>query len=96
MDQVIKLFGVFAAMGLAGATVYGAVMLVNVLARRFDRVGSTELEAMRQDLADLHARLEDQEQLRGRVLELEERLDFAERMLARRADAPALGTGDRP
>ncbi len=82
MDQVFKLFGIFAAMGLAGATVYAAVMLVNVLAKRFDRADSSDLEALRQDVTDLHGRLEEQDQLRGRVLELEERLDFAERLLA--------------
>jgi len=82
MDEILKLFGVFTAMGLAGATVYGAVKLVNVLARRFDRADSTDLEALRQDVADLHGRLEEQDQLRGRVLELEERLEFAERLLA--------------
>ncbi len=44
----------------------------------------------------LEDRLAELEAQQARILELEERLDFAERMLVRRADQPALGTGDRP
>ena len=45
-----------------------------------------ELQA---EMADLHARLEALEQEHGRVEELENRLDFAERLLARGADSEA-------
>jgi hypothetical protein len=37
---------------------------------------------LRAELEDLRAQLEEQQDLRQRVLELEERVDFAERMLA--------------
>lgn len=39
-------------------------------------------------LADLDAQAEEIHDLRGRMAELEERLDFAERLLAKQADAP--------
>lgn len=44
-------------------------------------------------LAELDAQGEELHDLRGRVLELEERLDFAERMLARQHEAEQLGNG---
>jgi hypothetical protein len=44
---------------------------------------------------DTEARLQDLEALYGRVAELEERLDFAERLLAKQEEAPRL-EGPRP
>ena len=41
------------------------------------------------EMADIHARIEALEQEQSRVEELENRLDFAERLLARGADAEA-------
>ena len=43
------------------------------------------------DLADLRAELAGLDELRSRVLELEERVDFAERLLAQRPDRGQLG-----
>lgn len=40
--------------------------------------------------ADLEACIAEVEQLRGRVIELEERADFAERMIALQREAPRL------
>ena len=42
-------------------------------------------------LDDVHGRLDELDQLRHRVSELEERLDFAERILAKQREAPRLG-----
>jgi hypothetical protein len=42
-------------------------------------------------LAELDAQAEELHDLRGRVAELEERLDFAERLLAKQADPSQLG-----
>lgn len=93
MDEFIKMFGVFAGMGLAGASVYAVIAFVNVMVKRVERGKGgvpTELEA---DLADLRARLDDSDALRGRVAELEERLDFAERLLAQHREPERLGPG---
>lgn len=45
------------------------------------------------ELADLRAELAGLDELRGRVVELEERVDFAERLLAQRPDHGQLGAG---
>ncbi len=42
-------------------------------------------------LDDVHSRLDELDQLRQRVTELEERIDFAERVLAKQRDAPRIG-----
>ncbi len=46
--------------------------------------------ALRSEVAELRTRLEALEELGGRVQELEERLDFAERLLVRQRDRPRL------
>jgi len=51
-------------------------------------------EAQAERVAMLEDRLAELEAQQGRVLELEERVDFAERMLARQRDVPGLGAGE--
>jgi hypothetical protein len=51
-------------------------------------------EAQAERLVMLEDRLADLEAQQGRVLELEERVDFAERMLARSREGPGLGAGE--
>jgi len=61
--------------------------IARALARRLE--GRPSLTpALQQDLEDMHHRLADVDGLQQRVSELEERLDFAERLLAR-GDAQA-------
>jgi hypothetical protein len=56
--------------------------IARALARRLEgRPGLTP--ALQQDLEEMHHRLADVDGLQQRVSELEERLDFAERLLAR-------------
>lgn len=81
-----------------GAASGAAVSLV-VLAWRRQRAlrnapPVTTGEAQAERLAVLEDRLAELEAQQGRVLELEERVDFAERMLARQREAPGLGAGD--
>ncbi len=45
-------------------------------------------------LYDLEGRVADLEASQGRVLELEERLDFAERLLAQQRESSRLGSGE--
>lgn len=47
----------------------------------------------RKELATMRSRLDELEAERGRVAELEERLDFAERLLARQAEIDKLAEG---
>jgi len=60
-------------------------------ARRGRKVRFMELTDHAQALDEVHARLLELDQLKQRVTELEERLDFAERMLASQRDAQRLG-----
>lgn len=81
-------FGI--AMTIAGA--YGFVMLARAFTRRLE--GGTRSNApLLAELDDLRARVTDSERLEGRMAELEERLDFAERMLAQQRDPERLSGG---
>lgn len=63
--------------------------LVRALARRLEGRGSVD-EALRSELEQMHQRLAEVDTLQVRVAELEERLDFAERLLARGERDPAI------
>ena len=81
--------------GLAVAVII-AWPLVRAIARRIEGRGgveSGELMRLREETADLRERIHHLEEVQGRVLELEERLDFAERLLADRAPARLRGEG---
>ena len=62
--------------------------IVHVLARRLG--GQASDPGLPAELDELRARVAESEQLQGRVAELEERLDFAERLLARKHDVREL------
>ncbi len=62
--------------------------LARALARRLEGRGSVDA-ALRSDLDQVHHRLAEVDALQVRVGELEERLDFAERLLARTERDPA-------
>jgi hypothetical protein len=69
--------------------------LARALARRLEgRAGLTP--ALQRDLEDLHQRLADVDGLQQRVSELEERIDFAERLLARGESQATLPRGRSP
>jgi hypothetical protein len=69
--------------------------LARALARRLEgKPGLTP--ALQQDLEDVHHRLAEVDGLQQRVAELEERLDFAERLLARGENQPTLPRATPP
>jgi hypothetical protein len=78
-----KVLGIVAVMvtSLAAALLYP---IARAYARRLE--GRAPAEGLRQDLADLSARLELMQHDQERVAELEARVDFAERMLAQQRD----------
>jgi hypothetical protein len=84
---------------LAVSFAFVAYKLLVPLARAFaarieGRVGNPKLE---QQVADLQAQLAESDGLQHRVAELEERLDFAERLLSQRDDSARLPSeGRRP
>jgi hypothetical protein len=71
--------------GIAGVT------MISVFKKRMERGGEPRFPAT--ELDTIHARLEATEALEGRVAELEERLDFAERLLAEHHEPESLPTG---
>ncbi|HXV85889.1 MAG TPA: hypothetical protein VD793_04275 [Gemmatimonadales bacterium] len=80
---------------VAGITMLGFVLtpLARALARRMERgasVDSGEVEALREELAHWRARVEEMERTVVRLDELEERVDFAERLLVKGREREAL------
>ncbi len=72
------------------AAIVGALLypIARAFARRLE--GGGPVEAVRQELAEVHARLETLQQGQDRMAELEGRLDFAERILSKQRDAESL------
>ena len=68
--------------------------IMRALARRLDGKGAAN-PALQAEIEHLHQRLGEVDVLHQRVAELEERIDFTERMLAR-GQAPAALPGDAP
>ncbi len=70
--------------------------IVRAFGRRLEGKGTGDV-ALKVEVEQLHHRLGEVDALQARVAELEERLDFTERMLARTPDAPTpLLRGDAP
>ena len=67
--------------------------VMRALARRLEGKGATD-PALHAEIEQLQQRLGEVDVLQQRVAELEERIDFTERMLAR-TQAPAVLPGDR-
>jgi uncharacterized coiled-coil protein SlyX len=68
--------------------------LIKAFASRIEGKGGAALE---QRVQELEQRVQSADQAEGRIAELEERLDFAERLLAQRGEPVKLGQeGRRP
>jgi hypothetical protein len=63
--------------------------VIRALARRLE--GKTVDPALREEVERLHHRLEEMDALQGRLAELEERVDFTERILVRGQESPEPG-----
>jgi Tfp pilus assembly protein PilO len=61
--------------------------IMRALARRLEGKGTVDA-ALKSEVDQIYHRLGEVDTLHGRVAELEERLDFTERMLARAPEAP--------
>jgi Tfp pilus assembly protein PilO len=68
--------------------------VMRALARRLEGKGGAD-PALRSDVTELQHRLAEVDTLQVRVAELEERLDFAERLLTRGQEQPQAGPGER-
>ena len=89
-----------AIIGCSMATTASLVLLAvrrRFALRRHGSAGLTTGEVAAERLAELELRVADLEAAQARVVELEERLDFAERMLAQSsAERQAIEGGGRP
>lgn len=87
-EAFIALFAMLAVV-VAGIVLYP---LVRAMARRLE--GRAGGEFARAELDHLHDRVEHLEQLEGRLAELENRIEFSERLLARQRSASIEPTGE--
>ena len=87
MTEPVFLLG----LGIAGSTL---VMIVRTIAGAFNNRGLSGRDAsqLQERLDDAHAELANQA---AQIAELQERVDFAERLIARSRDKPTLGPGDK-
>jgi len=83
MDEAFTLFGVLLAVGGAGTITYAAIALTSAFT---ERLRGKRAAVATDDLDEIRARLEASDALEARVMELEERVDFAERLLAQPRD----------
>lgn len=68
--------------------------LVRALARRIDGRGASDAE-LRGEIEALHQRVADLEQVESRLGELENRIEFSERLLTQHRESAALERGGR-
>lgn len=92
MEDVAKFLGMMMALVTCGVLGYAGVTAVGVMRRRALR--GHESEGLNPDEVEmLRANLAETDHLRARVAELEERLDFAERLLGQGTQQHHLGEG---
>lgn len=81
-SDIVNFFGVMMSLLTVGLLGYGGVVVIGGLRSRFKRseppplLDPDEIEAIRQQLDEM-------DHLKARIAELEERVDFAERLLSR-------------
>lgn len=78
-SDILSFMAVMATMATVGLGGYTAIRVINVVVRRLEGRGGSALDG---ELDDLRARVEQLEAERAHLLELEERVDFTERVLA--------------
>jgi hypothetical protein len=80
-------------LGFFAASAFVLYPLMRAIGRRLEGRSASHDPALREEIERLSARLGEVDALQQHVAELEERLDFAERMLAQRRDAARLPQG---
>lgn len=92
-----QIVGSIIALAATGVISYGGVLGIHAVVRHYsprNRGADADLE---NELREIRGRLDESDQLRERIAELEERLDFAERLLAQKREPGQLQAGgDRP
>lgn len=95
MDDMLRvLIFVVSLMGTL-VLAYGGMSVISLMRKRAERAAAGP-GSPPEELEAIHGRLDAAEALEARVTDLEERLDFAERMLARQHEPEALPGGSPP
>lgn len=81
------------ALTATGVIAYGGVLGIHAVVRHYSPRNQQALGDLEGELRDIRARLDESEQAQQRIADLEERLDFAERMLAQQRDQGRLPAG---
>lgn len=81
-------------MGLFSGLVFSVIRTIGKVLERRLSGGGRELTELRAAVHALRAEIAEQQDQSQRLAELEERLDFAERLLARQAGQAQLGGGN--
>jgi hypothetical protein len=81
------------ALGFFAACAIVLFPLMRAIARRIEGRATAPDPALRGELEELKVRLSEVEHMQHRVAELEDRVDFAERLLAQRREADRVGPG---
>ncbi len=81
------------ALGFLAAAALVLYPLMKAVGRRIEGKTAAIPPAIGADLEEFRARLAEVESLHNRMAELEERLDFAERLLSQRRESERLGPG---
>ena len=93
-ETTLKIIVSVAAAVAIPVAAYAAIVATRAIWVRHPPAGADPSEQMAAEVDALKVRLADLEAGQGRVTELEERLDFAERMLAQQRDPSRLGAGE--
>jgi hypothetical protein len=88
-----EIIGSIIALVGTGVIAYGAIAAIQALVRHYAGPGRRRDAELDAELEEMRARLDEGERARDRIAELEERLDFAERMLAQQREAPRISGG---
>ena len=91
MEEIAKVaVALFMVIGLPMLSIFVLPPIAKAWARRLDSRSGPASEELAAELADLRERVGEMSQLQGRLTELEDRLDFTERLLAQRREADRL------
>jgi hypothetical protein len=96
-SDVLKVLFMMLSVVLAGVLAYGSFTFIRAFARRIEGRETGGLSALADQVDFLRQKVEEGEGDRARIVELEERLEFAERLLARDGERARLpGRGEAP
>lgn len=81
------------ALTATGVIAYGGVLGIHAVVRHYSPKNSALTGEVEAELRELRGRVDEVEQAQQRIAELEERLDFAERLLAQQREQGKLPAG---